>query len=51
MEQERISLSVRERERIWELKTKQLNEARQYLEAISLRWDTALAHLKKLVEE
>jgi DNA-binding transcriptional ArsR family regulator len=41
----------RGRERIWDLKTKQLDEARQCLETISLRWDSALARLKKLVEE
>jgi DNA-binding transcriptional ArsR family regulator len=41
----------RGRERIWGLNTKQLDEARQYLEVISLRWHTALACLKNLAEE
>jgi DNA-binding transcriptional ArsR family regulator len=38
------------RQRIWEFETARLEEARQYLDAISRRWDTALARLKNFVE-
>jgi DNA-binding transcriptional ArsR family regulator len=41
----------RGRERIWELDTDRLDEARSYLERISKRWDTALVRLRKFVEE
>jgi DNA-binding transcriptional ArsR family regulator len=41
----------RGRERIWELDTDRLDEARSYLEKISKRWDSALARLRKYVEE
>jgi DNA-binding transcriptional ArsR family regulator len=41
----------RGRERIWELDTDRLDEARSYLERISKRWDSALARLQKYVEE
>jgi DNA-binding transcriptional ArsR family regulator len=41
----------RGRERIWELDTDRLEEARSYLEKISRRWDSALARLRRLVEE
>ena len=41
----------RGRERIWELDTSRLNEARRYLDQISEGWDGALARLKKFVEE
>jgi DNA-binding transcriptional ArsR family regulator len=43
--------SRRGRERIWEFETSRLAEARLYLDEISRRWDTALARLRKLVEE
>lgn len=39
------------RERVWELRTRQLEEARRALEAISTRWDEALERLKAMVEE
>jgi DNA-binding transcriptional ArsR family regulator len=39
------------RERLWHPETKRLDEARLYLDAISKRWDEALARLKKLVED
>lgn len=39
------------RERIYEVDTKQLQQAGQYLEIISQQWDRALARLKLLVEE
>ena len=39
------------RERMWELRTQQLEEARRALEMISERWDQALERLKTLVEE
>jgi DNA-binding transcriptional ArsR family regulator len=41
----------RGRERIWELDTDRLDEARSYLEKISKRWDSALARLRTFVEE
>jgi DNA-binding transcriptional ArsR family regulator len=41
----------RGRERIWELDTDRLDEARGYLEKISKRWDSALARLQRYVEE
>ena len=40
----------RGRERIWELDTDRLEEARSYLEKMSKRWDAALGRLRKLVE-
>jgi DNA-binding transcriptional ArsR family regulator len=39
------------RERIWELDTAQLSEARRYLELVSQRWDDALDRLKRFVED
>jgi DNA-binding transcriptional ArsR family regulator len=39
------------RERVWQLQTKGLDEARRSLDAISKRWDEALARLKRFVEE
>ncbi|MCU1244895.1 MAG: ArsR family transcriptional regulator [Acidobacteria bacterium] len=39
------------RERVWELKTSQLEEARRVLDLISSRWDEALERLRDLVEE
>jgi DNA-binding transcriptional ArsR family regulator len=39
------------RERVWELKPQQLEEARQALAAISERWDKALERLRAMVEE
>ena len=41
----------RGRERIFDLDTARLEEARRCLDAISQRWDEALARLQKLVEE
>jgi DNA-binding transcriptional ArsR family regulator len=41
----------RGRERIWEFETGRLDEARLCLYQISKRWDSALARLKKFVEE
>ena len=41
----------RGRERIWELEAAKLDEARQWLDAISAGWDQALERLRKLVEE
>jgi DNA-binding transcriptional ArsR family regulator len=43
--------SWRGRERVWELKTRQLEEARRVLDAISARWDEALQRLRAMVEE
>jgi DNA-binding transcriptional ArsR family regulator len=39
------------REHVWELKTRQLEEARHALEIISTRWDEALERLRGMVEE
>jgi DNA-binding transcriptional ArsR family regulator len=41
----------RGRESIWQLKQSRLQEARRYLELISLQWDDALARLRAFVEE
>ena len=41
----------RGRERMWELKTRQLEAARRTLDAISQRWDKALERLRAMVEE
>ena len=38
------------RERIWEVRTSRLAEARAWLEQISARWDEALDRLRALVE-
>jgi DNA-binding transcriptional ArsR family regulator len=39
------------RERVFELQPARVDGARQYLKAVSRRWDDALARLKSLVEE
>ncbi len=41
----------RGRERMWQPEAQRLAEARRYLDAISKRWDEALARLKAFVEE
>jgi len=38
------------RERIWQIETKRLAEARRHLETISSQWDAALGRLRELVE-
>ena len=38
------------RERVWELRTRQLDEAGRVLDLISTRWDSALERLRALVE-
>jgi DNA-binding transcriptional ArsR family regulator len=38
------------RERIWEIQTKRLSEARLYLDEISAQWDAALERLRAFVE-
>ena len=38
------------RERVWELKTAQLEEARRALDVISKQWDAALERLQAMVE-
>ncbi|HJQ40272.1 MAG TPA: metalloregulator ArsR/SmtB family transcription factor [Thermoanaerobaculia bacterium] len=38
------------RERVWELRTRRLEEARRALDLISQRWDEALERLRALVE-
>jgi DNA-binding transcriptional ArsR family regulator len=40
----------RGRERVWELRPQQLEQARRSLDAISRQWDEALARLKSFVE-
>ena len=43
--------STREgRERIWEIRTRRLAEARRYLEQISDQWDGAIERLRAFVE-
>ena len=39
------------RERIWELQTKRLSEARRYLDQISQDWDAAIERLRVFVEK
>lgn len=39
------------RERVWELRTQQLEEARRALDLISNQWDRALERLRAMVEE
>ena len=39
------------RERIWEMRTSRLAEARSYLDQISSGWDEAIGRLRALVEE
>lgn len=39
------------RERVWELRTRQLAEAKRMLDLISNEWDKALERLRDLVEE
>jgi len=39
------------RERVWELRTRRLEEARRVLDLISTRWDQALERLRAMVEE
>lgn len=41
----------RGRESIWQLEQRRLQEARHYLELISLQWDEALGRLRSFVEE
>ena len=41
----------RGRERMWQPEAQRLAEARRYLDAISKRWDEALARLKAYVEQ
>jgi DNA-binding transcriptional ArsR family regulator len=41
----------RGRERIWEVESRRLEDARRYLDEISKGWDKALNRLKKMVEE
>jgi DNA-binding transcriptional ArsR family regulator len=41
----------RGRETLWQLEQRRLQEARCYLDLISLQWDEALVRLRELVEE
>ena len=41
----------RGRESVWQLERKRLAEAREYLDAISRQWDSALDRLRDLVED
>lgn len=41
----------RGRERLWQINQERLHDARHYLEMISKQWDSALARLKKFVED
>jgi len=39
------------RERIWEMQTRRLADARRYLDQISAQWDEAIERLRALVED
>lgn len=39
------------RERIWRVQPKPLNEASEYLDALSRRWDSAIGRLRTYVED
>ena len=39
------------RERIWEMQTRRLADARRYLDQISTQWDEAIDRLRALVED
>jgi DNA-binding transcriptional ArsR family regulator len=39
------------RERIWEMQTRRLADARRYLDQISAQWDEAIDRLRALVED
>jgi DNA-binding transcriptional ArsR family regulator len=39
------------RERIWEMQTRRLADARRYLDQISTQWDDAIERLRALVED
>jgi len=41
----------RGRESVWQLKQERFQEARRFLELISLQWDDALGRLRALVED
>jgi DNA-binding transcriptional ArsR family regulator len=45
-----VRCTHRGRERIWEFETDRLDVARECLDEISKRWDSALGRLKKFVE-
>jgi len=45
-----VTSARRGRERIWQIETDRLAEARRYLELISRQWDDALGRLKRFVE-
>ena len=40
-----------QRQRLWKLEPKRLDEARRYLDQISQQWDEVLARLKAFVED
>jgi DNA-binding transcriptional ArsR family regulator len=46
-----VHTSRRGRERIWELDTARLDEARSYLDQVAQQWDTVLDRLKAFVED
>jgi DNA-binding transcriptional ArsR family regulator len=51
MERARLARSTRcGRERVWQLDSQRLVEARRYLDAISKQWDDALGRLRAFVE-
>jgi hypothetical protein len=45
-----VRSSRRGRERLWQLEQGRLEEARRYLNQISIQWDEALERLRALVE-
>lgn len=45
-----VRSSRRGRERVWQLEQRRLEDARRYLNQISIQWDEALERLRALVE-
>ena len=45
-----VESSRRGRERVWQLEQRRLEEARRYLNQISMQWDEALERLRNFVE-
>lgn len=51
MEEARLVCSTRQgRERVWSLDQRRVEEARRYLDLISMQWDDALDRLRRFVE-
>ena len=46
-----VSSNRRGREHLWEIERPRLDDARRYLDIISLQWDDALDRLRQFVEK